>query len=153
MVKSYQTKINDLQAKIDKAYDDKLEGKIPEDLWTTKFKQWSDQKQNLQIKLTAQQNANHSYYETGIKLIELSSRAYDLYQKQDIKEKQKLLKFLLSNFKLHGKTIEFELKMPFSLIADSKKSEDWLGWLDSNQRSRDQNPLPCRLATPQRFKN
>ncbi len=25
----------------------------------------------------------------------------------------------------------------------------WLGWLDSNQRSRDQNPLPCRLATPQ----
>jgi hypothetical protein len=32
-----------------------------------------------------------------------------------------------------------------------KRSDDleWLGWLDSNQRSRDQNPLPCRLATPQ----
>lgn len=27
MVKSFQTKINELQAKIDKAYDDKLEGK------------------------------------------------------------------------------------------------------------------------------
>ncbi len=27
--------------------------------------------------------------------------------------------------------------------------ENWLGWLDSNQRSRIQSPLPCRLATPQ----
>ncbi len=26
---------------------------------------------------------------------------------------------------------------------------DWLGRLDSNQRSRDQNPMPYRLATPQ----
>ena len=26
---------------------------------------------------------------------------------------------------------------------------NWLGWLDSNQRSRIQSPLPCRLATPQ----
>ena len=34
-----------------------------------------------------------------------------------------------------------EAKMPHE--------EKWLGWLDSNQRSRDQNPLPCRLATPQ----
>lgn len=26
---------------------------------------------------------------------------------------------------------------------------EWLGRLDSNQRSRDQNPMPYRLATPQ----
>ena len=31
----------------------------------------------------------------------------------------------------------------------NEHEEKWLGWLDSNQRSRDQNPLPCRLATPQ----
>lgn len=55
-----------------------------------------------------------------------------------MKEKQTLLKFLLSNS-----------KMPFSLIVESKESKKWLGRLDSNQRSRDQNPLPCRLATPQ----
>jgi hypothetical protein len=27
--------------------------------------------------------------------------------------------------------------------------KDWLGRLDSNQGSRNQNPLPYRLATPQ----
>ena len=27
----------------------------------------------------------------------------------------------------------------------------WLGRLDSNQRSRDQNPMPYRLATPQKL--
>ena len=149
MVKSFRTKINEIQAKIDKAYDDKLEGKITEELWASKFKQWSDQKENLQIKLNAQQKANKSYYETGVRLIELSNRAYELYEKQNVKEKQKLLKFLLSNSKMQGNTVDFVLKMPFSLIVESKKSKNWLGWLDSNQRSQDQNPVPCRLATPQ----
>lgn len=83
------------------------------------------------------------------RLIELSNRAYELYEKQNVKEKQKLLKFLLSNSKMQGKSVDFVLKMPFSLIVETKKSKKWLGWLDSNQRSRDQNPLPCRLATPQ----
>ena len=96
MLTSFQTKINDLQSKIDKAYDDKLEGKIPEDLWTSKFKQWSNQKENLQIKLNAQQKA---------------------------KEKQTLLKFLLSNSKMQGNTVDFLLKMPFSLIAEYNKSK------------------------------
>lgn len=127
IVKSFQLKIAELQSKIDKAYDDKLEGKIPEELWTSKFKQWSDQKENLQIQLNAHQRANKSYYESGVKLIELSNRAYELYEKQDVKEKQKLLKFLLSNSKMQGNTVDFELKMPFSLIVESKKSENWLG--------------------------
>jgi hypothetical protein len=37
--------------------------------------------------------------------------------------------------------------------AKMPHEEKWLGWLDSNQRSRDQNPLPCRLATPQQCYN
>ena len=129
MVKSFQTKINELQSKIDKAYEDKLEGKITEDLWASKFKQWSDQKENLQIKLNAQQKANESYYETGVRLIELSNREYELYEQQNVKEKQKLLKFLLSNSKMQGKSIDFVLKMPFSLIVETKKSKNWLGTL------------------------
>jgi hypothetical protein len=130
MVRSFQTKINELQSKIDKAYDDKLEGKITEDLWTNKFKQWSDQKENLQIKLNAQQKANKSYYESGVKLIELSNRAYELYEKQNMKEKQKLLKILLSNSKMQGNTVDFVLKMPFSLIVETKKSKHWLGTVE-----------------------
>ena len=130
IVKSFQFKIDELQSKIDKAYDDKLEGKIPEELWANKFRQWTDQKENLQIQLNAQQRANKSYYESGVKLIELSSRAYELYEKQDVKEKQRLLKFLLSNSKMQGNTVDFVLKMPFSLIVESKKSKNWLGRVD-----------------------
>lgn len=107
-----------------------MEGKITEELWVSKFKQWSDQKEKLQIKLNAQQKANKSYYETGVRLIELSNRAYELYEKQDVKEKQKLLKFLLLNSKMQGNMIDFVLKMPFSLIVETKKSKKWLGYLD-----------------------
>ena len=33
------------------------------------------------------------------------------------------------------------------------QSLKWLGMRDSNPRSRDQNPLPYRLANPQRLHN
>lgn len=42
----------------------------------------------------------------------------------------------------------FELRKPFDTFMKNEDDLVWLGWLDSNQRSRDQNPLPCRLATP-----
>jgi hypothetical protein len=35
---------------------------------------------------------------------------------------------------------------PLTSYADRQTS--WFGRRDSNPRSRDQNPLPCRLATP-----
>ncbi|RAP34947.1 hypothetical protein DID80_07010, partial [Candidatus Marinamargulisbacteria bacterium SCGC AAA071-K20] len=135
IVKSFQLKLDELQTKIDKAYEDKLEGKIPEELWASKFRQWVDQKENLQIQLNAHQRANKSYYESGVKILELSNRAYELYEKQDVKEKQKLLKFLLSNSKMQGNTVDFVLKMPFCLIVKTKESENWLGWLDSSHYS------------------
>ena len=103
ILQTIQLKIDVLQTKIDKAYEDKLDGKITEEFWQSKFKQWENQKANLLIQSNAHQKANKSYYESGIKLLELSNRAYELYEKQPVKEKQKLLNYLLSNSKMDGK--------------------------------------------------
>ena len=43
-------------------------------------------------------------------ILELSNRAHILYETQPAAEKQKLFKFLLSNSKMEGKTVHFELK-------------------------------------------
>lgn len=87
IVQSLQRQIAILQQKMDKAYEDKLEGTISESFWKSKFEQWSSEKDTLLTQLNAHQIANHSYFETGTKILELSNRAYQLYDKQPIKEK------------------------------------------------------------------
>ena len=56
----------------------------------------------------------------------------------------------LSEFPLAGKEQEFlsEPEKSLTLAKNTKMEESWLGRRDSNPRSRDQNPLPYRLATP-----
>jgi site-specific DNA recombinase len=45
----------------------------------------------------AHRTANRSYIEEGIKLLELSQRAAQLFESQPPSEKRKLLDFVLSN--------------------------------------------------------
>ena len=144
MVKALQDKINLIQSKM--AYEDKLDGKISGSFWKTKFDQWNKEKDTALTQLSAHESANKSYFETGIKILELASKAHLLYETQTAKEKQKLLKFLLSNSKMAGENVRFELKMPFSLLVESKKSENWLGRKDSNPRMAGPKPAALPLG-------
>ena len=72
-------------------------------------------------------------------------------------EKRRLLNFVLSNCSWENGEVVATFRQPFDLLAettaivarsnagnsnDSPKNEIWLGRLDSNQGSRDQNPMP-----------
>ncbi len=63
---------------------------------------------------------------------------------------------IIKRFELNVPPLLVEsLKYFFYILAGLRevghffKCTGWLGREDSNLRSRDQNPLPCRLATPQ----
>lgn len=74
-----------------------------------------------------------AYFEIGIKILKLANKAHLLYEKQNAKEKRKLFKFLLLNSKMEGKNVSFELKMPFSLLVETKKNENWLNMPAANR--------------------
>jgi hypothetical protein len=98
------------------------------------------------------------------------------FENGTVAEKKEIIQALGSNLVLKDKSLFIKLSRPFEILktlssevstvnavfepilegdscstieGEYAKNEIWLGWLDSNQRSRDQNPLPCRLATPQ----
>ena len=95
------------------------------------------------------QGADQSYLEEGGRLIELAQNAQRLFEKQDAREKRRLLNFLVSNCSWQGGELTANMRQPFDLIAqttlmDKKQNaagkvpsgdfEIWLPEMDSNQR-------------------
>ncbi len=84
---------------------------------------------------------------TLINLLNICSRAPELFESSKVEQKRQLINFLLSNLKLRGKTLEFELKKPFEVLINlqnCKNRSEWLGREDSNQCSMDPDRLPYR---------
>ena len=85
--------------------------------------------------------------EEGVRLLELAQRAHRLFQKQEPREKRRLLNFLLSNCSWKGGELTAVFRQPFDMLADANVArsewagqdastqpvyENWLPGLDSN---------------------
>ena len=78
-------------------------------------------------------------------LLEVTSRAYELYSSSGIDKKKKILKLVFPNFWLDGRKLSYDIKKPFEIFL--KRSSCPLNWaaVDSNHR-----PHPyqgCALTT------
>jgi len=77
--------------RLDKLYDDKLDGKISEEFYERKFKQYSKEKEEIESAIKRHERANLKYYELGLNLYELSQRAKEIYLKASLEEKRQLI--------------------------------------------------------------
>ena len=88
-----------------------------------------------------------TYLEEGVRLLELAQRAHRLFQKQEPREKRRLLNFLPSNCSWKGGEVTAVFRQPFDMLADANVArrewdgqnastrpgfENWLPGLDSN---------------------
>ncbi len=108
-----RSKIDTLKARMGQAYLDKLDGKINETFWRKHTTQWQEEIDMYDNRLTALSKAEIPYYENGRRILELAQHAPELYQRATNEEKRKLLKLVLSNCKLSGSTIEYQIRNPF----------------------------------------
>lgn len=116
-----------LQGLLDKAYEDKLTGMIPPDLWLRKSQEWQAELIGIQQQLNALENATRDYYQTGVEILELANSAYGWYLRQEWSEKAKLLKSLLSNSTFTRGTLYPTYKKPFDILAKGIEFESWRG--------------------------
>ena len=70
--------------------------------------------------------ADENYYLEASRLLELSTKAYGLFESSNVDLKRKLLTFILQNSKMDGKKLIPELKMPFDVILQANKTQNWL---------------------------
>jgi site-specific DNA recombinase len=111
---------NRLQARIDTMYTDKLDGEIDAAYFDRKATTWRGEQDRLLQSVEEHQGANQVYPDEGIGILELSRQAYDLFKKQDPREKRRFLNFPLSNCSWKNGELTANYRQPFNMIAEIK---------------------------------
>jgi site-specific DNA recombinase len=142
--------IGKLKSKIIKLLDYYEDGLLTKEEYLERKDYMNDQLMKARTKYEANIIVPLNIRETFKNLYEPIINLHKYWLKiENINDFQEIMKTIFTNLIMKdGKLDVYPTKLGEILL---KRSDDleWLGWLDSNQRSRDQNPLPCRLATPQ----
>ena len=138
----------ELEAKVDTAYEDRLNGHIDVIHYEKKTKELIERQQRIAGDIKRLGNANQSYFEAGIQLLEVAQRAKEIFLEREGQERQRFLKLLFAKAHWKHRTLTIEFDNPFNLIALSNsktltgvskkadKEEQTKIW----RRERDSNP-------------
>jgi len=83
---------------------------ITQDIYDKKAYGLKQKQYELENKLHKITQADEEFSITLIKLLDICSRAYELFEISKVEQKRQLINFVLSNLQLRGRTLEFELK-------------------------------------------
>jgi len=113
-----QSELTKIKARLEAAYNDRLDGVITPEEFRTKADQWRARQAELEIATHAHQEADASYLDEGSRVLELAQRAYDLYARQpDHFERRKLLDLMVSKVVIEGGSAASNLREPFSTLS------------------------------------
>lgn len=121
-----------LENRLTKMYEDKLDGSITGDKYDSLLSKYKGIQADILTQMERHSKADESYYTEANKLLELASRAYEIFESSEADGKRELLKYLLQNSEMKGKRVIPTLQMPFDAILLANKTKDWLPRLDSN---------------------
>jgi site-specific DNA recombinase len=120
-----------LQAKIDRGYDDYVEGRISNALWARKSAEWETGLATVTTELSALDRPAMSFVATGQRITELVKRAGILYKTQDPAEQRRVLDSVLSNCTFDRGSLCPTYKKPFDLFAHASETGKWRAQQDS----------------------
>ena len=111
-------RFEEIQNRLSRLYDDKLDGKITLDMYDIKFKEYSQKKEDILGALQGQNAAETAYFELGVNILELSRNAKELYRQAHKEEKRMLLNLVFSDLQLDEEKLEIKYALPFAIIAE-----------------------------------
>ena len=147
-IRRHQAEYKRLHDRINAMYVDKLDGLVETAFFEKMSNQWREEQNRCLREIGRHQEADKSYMDEGIQLLELARNAQRLFSKQGPREKRRLLNFVLSNCAWEDGEVITTFRQPFDLLSEttlsaarvaadetakSSKTEIWLGDLDSNQ--------------------
>ena len=123
-----------IQTKLDRGYEDYLEGRISDTLWTRKSGEWESELGLIDVEAGRRSQSTPAYLVTGEKTLELAKNAYSLYVQQSFAERRRLLDSVLSNCTFDRGTLCPTYIKPFDLLSQGRETGNWRGRRDSNPR-------------------
>ena len=124
-----------VRTRMDRIYEDKLDGKIDDDFWTRKMSEYRDQERTLETVLSSlRAPVTQEHVLTVERIFELANKARFLYLTRNSLERGQLLKTVLLNCATDGVSLWPTYRKPFDLIFQRAKNEEWSGREDLNLR-------------------
>ncbi len=103
---------------IDKAYEDKLEGRVTDEYFHEKRAEWERQRSQAAGEIERLTTVSARNLDTGLLVLELANSAYSLLYRREALEQRDLLEILCHNSTLKGDSLIVTWRNPFDLLVD-----------------------------------
>lgn len=150
-IRRIQAEYDRLQNRIVAMDVDKLDGRIDTDFFDRKAAEWREEQRKCLALSSEHQDANQTFLDEGIRLLEFAQKAGALFRKRPPDENRRLFGFVLSNCTWKDSQLTAAYRQPFDLLAKTvvalkKKPAEraqtgffdiWLPGTGSNRRPSD----------------
>lgn len=118
-VSELQTRLKQVQARIDNLYDDKVDGKIDEDFYKRKLEQYNAEKNEISDSIRKHDKAGTKYLEFGINVFDLAQRAREIYEQKPPEAKKDLLRLVFKDIRLDEGKVLPKLNKAFAILKSA----------------------------------
>ena len=94
-----KTEYDKIENRLDKMYEDRLDGSITQEKYDSLLAKYKQVQADILLQMEQHSKADETYYTEASRLLELASRAYQLFESSEDDKKRELLHFLLQNSK------------------------------------------------------
>jgi len=123
-------------------YLDKLDGRVDGVFFDKMSAEWRAEQNRCLREIEGHESAEQGYMDEGVQILELARNAQRLFERQEPRQKRRLLNFVLSNCTWEDGEVVATFRQPFDLLAEttnaaarheagnaanSAKNEIWLG--------------------------
>jgi site-specific DNA recombinase len=146
-IKKLQARHEQIQARIETMYMDKLDGRITQEFFDKQSAAWRVEQDGLQRKIQDVQKATLAPIDYAVDMLRLTSRASELFLQQTAAEQRRLLQVVVEKAAWQDGTLRTTLFEPFEILRHSNQEsyrkekenggsgrdmEIWLPGMDSN---------------------
>lgn len=124
----------DIERRLSKAYDQFLDGELDSELWEAKSKQWKDEKTEIRQQMSTIELDDESSKIEVLRLMELASKAPELFESMNPDEKREMLNLVLSNPQIKNGSLCYDFRFPFSNFVGVTTLDKWRGGRESTDQ-------------------
>ncbi len=132
--KILRKELDTIQSPLSKLVDMHLDGTIDPETYKIKLEEYKKRQREITLEMQAHVETDESCLITVETVLSLANNARHWFERSNLEEKQRLLRFVYSNLQLDGENLLLELKEPFLTYSKMALEPDWLGRKDSNLR-------------------
>jgi len=105
-----------IQQRLDRLYDDKLDEKVTKKFYQRKAQQYSEEKEAITESIERHSQASDKYCELGLSIYDLSQRTRGIYREAGLEEKRRLIRLVFDDLFLDERKLFFTYSKPFQMV-------------------------------------